>query len=117
VTGAEGSDRESGGGQPEARRHLRLAGPAAAERAAELDELGAGRSMDGAVDTAAAEQGRVRRVDDRVDALGRDVSSNELQPRTHEREGIAPVAPVAPVVDVGPSRSWMAMPSTDATRR
>src|SRR6185312_9407933 len=45
---------------------LGIAGVAAAQRPARLEQLGPGRPVDRAVDPAAAEQARVRGVDDRV---------------------------------------------------
>jgi hypothetical protein len=66
------------GGQPVARRRLRLAGPAAAEPSALLEELRPCCTVDRAVDAAAAEQRAVRCVHDRVDGLLRDVSARRL---------------------------------------
>src|SRR5207247_9531634 len=52
----------------------RLPGLTAAERSALRQELRAGGAMDRAIDTAAAEQCRIRGVDDRVDQLPGDVA-------------------------------------------
>jgi hypothetical protein len=60
-----------------------MTGVAAAELPALGQDLGTARPMDRAVDPAAAEQARVRRVDDRVDLLFRDVAANGLD---HETE-------------------------------
>ena len=66
-----------------AARHLGVAGLAAAEEAALVDQLRAGRAMDGAVDAAAAEQRRVGRVDDGVDLERRDVALPDARPHGH----------------------------------
>src|SRR5216683_1912523 len=50
-----------------------LTGRAAADLAAFLQELGAGSAMNRAIDSAAAEEGGVRGVDDRVNRELRDV--------------------------------------------
>src|SRR4051794_10594815 len=57
---------------------LRVARLAAPEPAAFLQDGGAAGAMDRSVDPAAAEQARVRGVDDRVDVLLRDVAGDEL---------------------------------------
>jgi hypothetical protein len=51
-----------------------LADGASLQQAAFLQEFGTGRAMYRAIDSTAAEQGRVRRVDDRVNVQGRNVS-------------------------------------------
>ena len=58
-------------------RHSRRA---TAERLALFEQLLAGRAMDGAVHAAAAEQGRVRRVHNRVHRLFRDVAFDDFDP-------------------------------------
>ena len=62
------------------RRRLRVAGRAAAEAAALLEDRRAAGTVDRAVDAAAAEQRLVGGVDDRVDLLLRDVALDELDP-------------------------------------
>jgi hypothetical protein len=54
--------------QPISFGDLGIAGRTPMERAAFGEKLGPGRAMDRAIDTAPAEQGRVRRVDDGVNA-------------------------------------------------
>jgi len=49
------------------------------ERARLLEQPRAGRAMDRAIDTATAQQRRVRRVDDRVDGQRRDVAADDLR--------------------------------------
>jgi len=71
------------GREIEARRDLRLARPGAAEGPARLEQPRSGGPMDRAVDSAAAEQGAVGSVDDRVDLEGRDVALPDLD-RTPE---------------------------------
>ena len=56
---------------------LRVAGLAAAEQPAFLQDRGPTAAMDGPVHTAAPEQRRVRGVHDRVDLLGRNVALRE----------------------------------------
>jgi hypothetical protein len=56
------------GREPIAIRDFGAAGLAAMERAAFGKKLWPGRAMDRTIDTAAAEQGSVRRVDDGVNA-------------------------------------------------
>ena len=74
-------------GQPVALRRLGLARSAASERAALVEQLRARRAMDGAVDAAAAQQRRVRGVDDRVDALLGDVAADDLDHASTMTEG------------------------------
>src|SRR5581483_12083980 len=64
--------------QAEAGRHLGVAGLAAAERAARLEQFAPGRAMDRAVHAAAAEQRRVGGVDDGVDVQRRQVALPDL---------------------------------------
>jgi len=64
--------------QTAAGRRLRVAGLAAAEQPALSEDLGAARAVDRAVDSAAAEQGRVGGVDDRVDVLLGDVAADRF---------------------------------------
>src|SRR5205823_1713577 len=59
-------------------RRLRVAGVAAAQQPALRQQLGPRRAMDCTVDAAAAEQARIRGVDDGVDALLRDVAADGL---------------------------------------
>ena len=58
-----------------------LAGRTAAERPALLEQLRAGGAVDRAVDASAAEQRRVRGVDDGVDLQSRDVVFDDPDPR------------------------------------
>jgi hypothetical protein len=60
---------------------LGVAGLATVELTALSQQLGPGRIMDRAIDAASAEQGRVRRVDDGVNAQRGDVGNNDFQPR------------------------------------
>ena len=60
---------------------LGAAGLATMEVAAFGKKLRPGRAMDRAVDATAAEQRRVRGVDDGVNAQARDVGDNDFQPR------------------------------------
>ena len=62
------------GRQVPARRQLRIAGLAAAQLAALLEDGRAAGAVNGTVDAAAAEQRRVGGVDDRVHFLLRDVA-------------------------------------------
>jgi hypothetical protein len=48
-----------------------------------LQPFGAGGAVNGAIDAAAPTQAAVRRVDDRVNALGRDVALRSLQQWRH----------------------------------
>src|SRR5262249_3814420 len=79
VDRSDGVDHEA---RPEttAARDLRIAGRAAAEAAALVQDRGPTRAVDRAVDAAAAEERRVRGVHDRVRVLLRDVAANELEP-------------------------------------
>ncbi len=63
------------GGQKIAPRQPRLAGRTTADRAAFGEKLGACRAVDRPVDPAAAEQGGIRGIDDRVDGKPRDVAA------------------------------------------
>ena len=65
--------------QIEPGRRLGVARGAAAEQAAGGDQLRAGRTMDGAIDTTTAKQRTVGRVDDCIDIEGRDVGTDDLQ--------------------------------------
>ncbi len=65
-------------GQVEAGGQDRVADLAAAEQPARVQELSPGRAVDRTVDTAAAEQTGVRRVDDRVDREVCDVAPVDL---------------------------------------
>ena len=67
--------------QPIALGDLGVAGLAAVERAAFGEQLGPGRAMDRAIDATAAEQRRIRGVDDGVNAQRRDVGDDDFQPR------------------------------------
>lgn len=64
---------------------FRLTRGAAAEAPAFRQQFRPGGVVDGTVDTAAAKQGRIRRVDDRVDIERRDVSLDNLDPLTHAK--------------------------------
>jgi hypothetical protein len=48
-----------------------------------LKALGARGAVDGAVDTTAATELAIGRIDDRVDPLGRDVALDGLEPGRH----------------------------------
>ena len=78
--GSDGVD-DPAGGEVEAWRGLRLARLAAAVQSTGVDQLGAGGPVDRAVDAATAQEGRVGRVDDRVDRLLGDVAANDLEHR------------------------------------
>ena len=65
--------------QPVTARGLRLAGAAAAERAAFGQQLRASRAVNRAVDAAAAEQRFVRGVDDGVDGESGDVGQEDFE--------------------------------------
>src|SRR5690348_5943934 len=67
--------------QPISPGDLGAAGLAATEGAAFGEELRAGRAMDRAIDAAAAQERRVRGVDDGVNAQCGDVGNNDFQPR------------------------------------
>ena len=71
------------------------AGFAAVERFAFLQQLRACGTMDRAVDPAAAEQRRVRRIDDGVDRERGDVGDDDIQSRRsglgREKWGLHPV--------------------------
>lgn len=54
-----------------------------AEPAALVEDRGAAAAVDGAVDASAAEQGGVRRVDDRVGAFAGDVALGEGEGGRH----------------------------------
>ncbi len=69
--------------QPVSAGKLRVAGRAAAERAALLEQPRAGCTMDRAVDATASEQRLVRRIHDRIDIERRDVGDDRLQVRGH----------------------------------
>jgi hypothetical protein len=69
------------GRQAIAARDLGRAGFAAVERFAFLQQLRACGTMDRAVDPAAAEQRRVRRIDDGVDRERGDVGDDDIQSR------------------------------------
>ena len=56
---------------------LGLAGPAAAQRPALLEQLRSRRAVDAAIHAASAQQGFLRRVDDGVHAHFRDIVSND----------------------------------------
>ena len=60
---------------------LGVAGLATAQLTALSQQLGSGCIMDRAVDAAPAEQRRIRRVDDGVNAQAGDVGNNDFQPR------------------------------------
>ena len=60
---------------------LGVAGRAAIQRAALGKQFGAGGAMDRAIDAAAAEQRRIRGVDDGVNAQCGDVGNDDFQPR------------------------------------
>src|SRR4051812_3825834 len=73
--------------QPVAARDFRRPGLAAAKRAAFGQQLRPCGTMDRAVDAAAAEQRRVRGVDDRVDDEGGDVGDEDVAGRGTDGEG------------------------------
>jgi hypothetical protein len=70
--------------QPVTSGDFGVAGPAAMERATFGQQLGPGRAMDGAIDTAAAEQRSIGGVDDGVNAECRDIGDGDFQPRGAE---------------------------------
>ena len=67
--------------EPIALGDLGVAGLAAVEHAAFGHELRPRSTMDRAIDAAPAEQRRIRRVDDGVNAQAGDVGNNDFQPR------------------------------------
>ena len=69
------------GRQPVSPGDLSVAGRAAVQRAALGKQFRSGRPMDCAIDAAPAEQGRVRGVDDGVNAERGDVGNSDFQPR------------------------------------
>src|SRR6266851_3864280 len=66
-------------GQLIAAGDLGLAGRAALKRSALGEEIGSGRAMDGAVDTAAAQQRSIGGVDDGVDGKPGDVADDDFE--------------------------------------
>ena len=62
-------------------RDLGVTGRTAVQRAAFGKQFGAGPAMNSAIDAAPAEQGRIRGVDDGVNAQCRDVGNDDFQPR------------------------------------
>ena len=58
-----------------------IAGRTAIQRAALGKQFGSGRPMDRPIDAAPAEQGRIRGVDDGVNAQAGDVGNDDFQPR------------------------------------
>ena len=74
-------------GQPVSIGDLGIAGLAAVERTAFGQKFRSRRAMDRTVDTAPAEQGRIRRVDDGVNAKRGDVGDDDFQPRGTELAG------------------------------
>ena len=73
--------------QPISLGDLGVAGLAAMKRAAFGQEVRPRRAMDRTIDTAPAEQRRIRRVDDRVNAKRGDVGDDDFQPRGAELAG------------------------------
>src|SRR5690242_12827508 len=65
-------------GEPVTFGDLCLAGRTTAEHATFLQQLRPGGAMDRAIHAAAAQQGRVGRIHDRVHALLRDVASDDF---------------------------------------
>jgi hypothetical protein len=68
-------------GQPVASGNLGVSGGAAVQRATLREQLRPGNAMNRAVYAAAAEQGLIRRVDDRINAQRRDIGDDDLKPR------------------------------------
>lgn len=66
------------GRQPVSAGDLGIAGVAATERAAFVEQLRARGTVDGAINTAAAQQRRVGRVDDGVNAQCRNISDDDF---------------------------------------
>jgi hypothetical protein len=64
--------------KPSGARRLGVTGVATTQQAALREQLGPGRAVDRTVDSAPAEEARVRGIDDRVDVLLRDVPANGL---------------------------------------
>src|SRR5262249_8055796 len=71
--------------EPPAAGDLRVAGRAATELLALLEDIGPAGAVDRTVDAAAAAERRVRRVHDRVGVLLRDVAPDELDGRGGDR--------------------------------
>jgi len=74
-------------GEAEPGRELRVAGRAAPQRLAGVEQGGARGPVDRAVDAAAAEEAPVGGVDDRVDRERRDVGPERLKAGGHRRPG------------------------------
>jgi hypothetical protein len=72
------------GRQPISSGNLDVAGRAALECTALIQQFRPGRAMDSTIDAAAAEQRRIGGVNDRVDVKRGDVSDNDLKPRGTE---------------------------------
>jgi len=70
-------------GEVEPRRGLGITEGASAQLAARLEQLRTGGTVDGAVDTPAPEERRIRRVHDRMDVLGDDVAQHDLEQEPH----------------------------------
>ena len=109
-----GADRmdDVAGGQLTRRRRLRIAGLAAAESAAFLENGGPAAAMNGSVHAAAAQQGRIRRVHDRVDLLGRDVALSERDSFRSSHTITVPeadgqIVPMLSYEDVGRAADWL----------
>ena len=88
--------------QPVSQGDFGAAGLATMEGAAFREQLGPGRAMDRAIDAAAAQQRGICRVDDGVNAQGRDVRDDDLEPRRAdvargERQAEAEAATVTPL--------------------
>ena len=99
-------------GQLAGRRRLRIAGLAAAESAAFLENGGPAAAMNGSVHAAAAQQGGIRRVYDRVDLLGRDVALSERDSFRSSHTITVPeadgqIVPMLSYEDVGRAADWL----------
>jgi hypothetical protein len=68
-------------GEPVTTGYPGVPGRAPLERPALREQLRSHRAMDRAVNTAAAEQGFIRCVDDRINVQRRDVRNDNVQPR------------------------------------
>src|SRR5205807_2249937 len=102
-------------GQAIAACQPRLTGRAAADRAAFLQEFGAGGAVDRAIDAAAAEQRGIGRVDDDVDGKPRDVSALHRDAIGKRLTGHRPQLPISWLKSLPNRRSSISTPSPSST--
>lgn len=78
------------GRQPVPLGDFGVAGGTTMQRAAFGQQFGTGAAMDGAIDPTPAEQGRIRGIDDGVNAQTGDIGNNNFQPRLADQaRGVA----------------------------